>query len=149
MAALSDHHYVIGERYLLIEHEDRSMRSHRHFFACVATAWENLNEEALQEFPTPDALRKRALIRTGYRDERSIVCSTKAEALRVAAFLKPADPLALVVVHENTVTEYKAKSQSLAAMGKEEFAKSKDDVLTYLSNMIGVDVTQLKKAGEQ
>src|SRR3546814_9642927 len=54
-------------------------------------------------FATPDHLRRWALIRAGYRDERSIVCASKAEAQRLAAFIKPMDDYAVVLVSEAVV----------------------------------------------
>lgn len=142
---IADEHYDLGDRYPLAPVEDRSMRSHNHYFACIANAWMNLPEDMAEQYPNAERLRKHALIRTGYRDERSFVCSSKAEALRLASFLLPCDPDAIVSVHETAVVELKAKSQSLRAMGKKEFQESKDAVLGWLSNKIGVDVTTLRK----
>jgi hypothetical protein len=95
-ARVADRHYVIGEVYSLVTEEQRSHASHAHYFACVRDAWLNLNEHDAERFPTAEALRKFALIKSGYRDERSIVCASKAEAARVAAFIKPMDDYAIV-----------------------------------------------------
>ena len=81
-------------------------------------------------------MRKWALIRTGFRDERSIVCASKAEAERVAAFVKPMDDFAIVIAHEASVLVYTAKSQSMKAMGAKEFQRSKEAVLDYCQGMI-------------
>lgn len=132
-----DEHFVVGEQYQMVEHQDRSMRSHRHYFACVKDAWDNLPEQLAERFPTSEHLRKYALIRAGYRDERSIVAGSKAEAQRLAAFMKPMDEYAVVIVQEAMVTVYTAKSQSMRAMGKTTFAESKERVLDVLSQMIG------------
>lgn len=134
---LADKHFVVGLEYMLVPHEERSMRSHRFYFASVNEAWKNLPEDMAERFATPDALRKWALIKAGYRDERSIVASSKAEALRIAAFIRPMDEYAVVVVREAVVTVYEAKSQSVKAMGKAEFGTSKEKVLDILSAMIG------------
>jgi len=138
-------HYVADERYMLVEHEDRSMKSHRHYFKCVSLAWENLNEAQLAQFPTPERLRKWALIKAGYRDQRTFTCASKAEAQRLAAFLAPIDPDAIISFHEASVIELKAKSQNLRAMDRAEFQQSKDAVLGVLGELIGVDVTKLLK----
>ena len=113
------------------------MRSHRFYFASVNEAWKNLPEDMAERYPTSDHLRKWALIKAGYRDERSIVASSKAEALRIAAFIRPMDEYAVVVVREAVVRVYTAKSQSTRAMGKAEFGASKEKVLDILSAMIG------------
>jgi hypothetical protein len=75
----------------------------------------------LEEFPTAEVLRKKMLIRAGYADERSIVCASKAEAQRVAAFVKPMDEYAVVTVREAVVRVYTAQSQSIKAMGAKPF----------------------------
>jgi hypothetical protein len=142
----ADAAFVIGEVYTLAEVQGRSAASHNHYFAALNDAWLNLPEDKAERFPTADHLRKWALIRAGYRDERSIVCASKAEAQRVAAFLKPMDDYAVVVVSEAVVTVYTAKSQSVKAMGKQDFQASKDAVLTVLAEMIGVEPAQLGKA---
>ncbi len=144
---LCDRQYVIGETYTLVVEQQRSRRSHDHFFASVDEAWKNLREDVADNFPTPDALRKWALIRAGFRDERSIVCSSKAEARRVAAFIKPMDEYAVVLVRDAVVKVCTAKSQSLKAMGAADFQRSKQAVLDIVSQMIGVPPETLAREG--
>src|SRR3546814_8478118 len=108
---LADRYYVVGETYSLVPQEDRSAVSHRHYFVSLHDAWTNLPEDAAERFQTSEHLRKWALIRAGYRDERSIVCASKAEAQRLAAFIKPMDDYAVVLVSEAVVKVCTAKSQ--------------------------------------
>ena len=136
--------FVVGETYTLEEIEHRSMRSHRHYFAAINDAWENLPERFAGEFPTPEHLRKRALIEAGYRDERTIVASSKAEALRVAAFIRPMDEYALVSVSGAAVVVWTAKSQNLRAMDARTFAQSKEAVLMVLARMLETTPDQLR-----
>jgi len=138
--------FVVHERYTLEEVGERSQRSHRHYFASLHSAWLNLPELIGERFPTETHLRKYALIRTGYHDQRSIVAVTKAEAQRIAAFIKPMDEFAVVVVSECTVTVYTAKSQSRKAMGGKVFQESKQAVLDFIADMIGVEAKELSKA---
>lgn len=145
---LADQAYVIGETYTLAAHEDRSPKSHRHFFVTVNEAWKTLPEDMAYTFPTPDHLRKYALIQAGYRDERTIVVSSRAEALRLAAFVKPMDEYAFVSTAGSTVVVLTAKSQSERAMGRAEFQASKDAVLAILAEMLGVDPATLAKQTE-
>ena len=91
------------------------------------------------QFATDEHLRKHALIMSGYRDERSFACASNAEALRLARFLRPRDEYAIVSVHEATLVEWTAKSQSKRAMGGPLFQKSKQDCLDYLATIIGVE----------
>jgi hypothetical protein len=140
---MADQHLTIGETYVMVEHLDRSEASHRHFFVCVNEAFKNLPERFAGQFANPDSLRKHALIMTGFCDTRSIVCSSKAEAQRLAAFIRPVDPDSVVVVHEAMVQQLTAQSQSYRSMGKDRFGESKSAVLTYLAEMMGVEAATL------
>ena len=144
-ARRADAQWVVGERYSVEIRQERSAASHRAYFASIAEAWQNLPEDLAERFPTPDALRKFALIRAGFRDERSIVAASKAEALRLAAFIKPMDAYAVVTVKDAVVVVYTAKSQSIKAMGKEDFEKSKAAVLDIVAQMIGTTAPTLQK----
>ena len=130
--------FVIGKEYPMIVHEARSAASRGHYFACLSECWRNLPEDIAEDFPTAEHLRKKALIKCGYADERSIVAASKAEALRVAAFVRPMDEYAVVLVSECVVKVFTAQSQSMRAMGKKAFAASKDAVLAYAASLIGV-----------
>jgi hypothetical protein len=142
---LADRQYVVGETYHLIPHEPRSRATHNHFFACVHEAWLNIPLTMADRFPTEEHLRKWALIQAGYFDERSIACSSKAEAVRIAAFVKPMDDFAIVVARESTVVVLTAKSQSMKAMGKKVFAESKAAVLDKLAELVGVSTEALTR----
>jgi hypothetical protein len=131
--------FETGEEAVLERIEARSPASHNHYFKTVQTIWESLPEDTGDRYPTPDHLRKAALIRTGYRDERSIVCASRAEAQRLAAFIRPIDDYAIVVPTEAVVTVYTAKSQSQKAMGAKVFQESKAAVLDWMAELIGVD----------
>ena len=144
-AKLADQVFVIGEDYEMAEAQDRTRKTHNHYFAAVHNAWVNLPEAVCDRFPTEEHLRKWALIKAGYRDERSIVCASKAEAVRVKGFVRPMDDYAVVLSSEAVVTVYTAKSQSMRAMGKHDFQASKQAVLDVLSGLIGVDVATLRK----
>lgn len=144
----ADRQYVVGEVYRLVPQEERSRASHSHFFACINEAWKNLPEDLAERFPSSGHLRKWCLIKAGFRDERSHVCPSKAEAQRLAAFVKPMDDLSVVLVNEATVTVFTAKSQSVRAMGKAEFQRSKDAVFDQLAALIGTDPATLKNAAK-
>ncbi|ASP85042.1 MULTISPECIES: hypothetical protein [Sinorhizobium] len=136
-----DKRFVVGEFYTLAEHNDRSKASHNHYFAAVAEAWQNLPEiyAGMSFAESSEHLRAYALIKKGYCDTHTIVCSSKAEAKRLAAFIRPIDAFSVVDVKEATVTRYVAKSQSMKAMDKQEFQESKTAVLDYLDDLIGVE----------
>lgn len=141
-----DAEFVVGAVYHLEAMEERSAASHRHYFAAVNEAWQNLPEAMVEQFPTSEHLRKWCLIRAGYHQSRDIVVSSKAEARRLAAFVKPLDGYAVVVAREAVVTVYTAESQSQRAMGKQRFQESKDAVLSLLGAMIGTDPVEIGRA---
>lgn len=138
--------FVVGEVYNLDAIEERSAKSHAHYFASINEAWQNLPENLVEQFPTSEHLRKWCLIRAGYHQSRDIVAASKAEALRLAAFVKPMDSYAVVTARGAVVTVYTAESQSMRAMGKQRFQESKDAVLSLLAAMIGTDPIELGRA---
>lgn len=135
-AKLAARHFKEGEEYALIEHHDRSMNSHAHYFAAVNEAWKNLPEILAQEFPSPTHLRKYALIKAGFYTSNTFVCGNQEVAQRMAAFMQPMDEFSIITVEGGVVTRYTAKSQSFQSMGREEFKKSKEAVLDVLASMI-------------
>lgn len=137
-----DRDLVIGETLQWEVHRERSAESHRHYFAVIADAWGNLPEVLAADFPSPEHLRKHALIKAGYCTVNRLVFPDNAEAIRAAAFLQSLDTYAICEVSGRVVTVYRAKSQSIKAMGKATFQKSKDDVFTAISQIIGADATQ-------
>lgn len=144
----ADRQYVIGESYRLEHREERSEASHRQYFAALHEAWMNLPDDMAASLPTSEHLRKYALIRAGFRDERSIIANSKAEALRLAAFVKPMDEYAIVSVSGSAVVVLTAKSQSIRAMGKAEFQRSKDAVLDLVAGLLGSSRDEIVGAGE-
>jgi hypothetical protein len=141
-----DAEFVIGEVYTFVPYEERSAKSHAHYFACVAEAWKNLPDGLAEQFPTSEHLRKFALIKAGYADSQTFTAASKAEALRLAAFLRPVDGYSIITTEGATVTRWTAKSQSTRAMGGKVFQESKDKVLDVLAAMIEVNRPQLETA---
>lgn len=142
--ARADKVFVIGERYLMETVEQRSEESHRHYFAAIREGWMNLPETIGDEYPNQEVLRKHALIRTGFCDSQQLVCSSKAEAHRLAAFARPIDAYSIVTVTGPVITRYVAHSQSKKAMGAEAFQTSKTAVLDYIAGLIGTTTKQLE-----
>jgi hydrogenase maturation factor len=145
---LCNKQFADGQVYDLIEHEERSTSSHNHFFAAVHEAWKNLPEVHAKRFKTSEHLRKWALIHTGYANETMMTLETPAEAMRVAAIFAndPGFEFAVLAVSESVVRIYTAKTQKATgkdSMGKEDFQKSKQEVLETVAEMIGVTVEAL------
>jgi hypothetical protein len=141
--------FVEGRRYWLEEVSDRSWISHQHEFAWIKQAWENLPEQLADTFPSPEHLRKAALIATGWHRETIVDAGNAAAALRVAAYARGEDEFAHVVTRGSTVIVRKARSQRMHGhdrMDKDEFQRSKDDILGWIANLIGVEAERLKGA---
>lgn len=142
-AERADKYFVIGETYRIEWREERSMDSHRHFFAAINEGWKNLPDQWAELLPSPDHLRRYALIKTGFCDSRSYPCPSKADAERLAAFLKPFDEFALIVPKDRVITVFTAKSQSVKSMDRREFTASKAAVLEYVAGLIGTTSADL------
>lgn len=131
-----------GEIVLLNVQNERSMISHRHFFATLHDLWANLPERlAGQDYAkSPDTLRKRALIATGFANVETIVCGSKAAAERVAAYVG----VLATKVHGYAITEaagnvarcWTPQTQSVAGMGAKEFQRSKTAVLEWCDALL-------------
>lgn len=141
-----DERYVVGAYYRLADVEDRSTATHNHQFAWLAEAWQNLPETLKDLYPSPEHLRKRALIDAGFYDETALDCGSNAAALRVAAFCRARDDFALVIVRGPIVLHRTAKSQSRRAMKKDEFQASKTKIMEIVADMIGVSAAELERA---
>lgn len=135
---LANQAYTVGEVYLLAPHEERTTAAHNHEFAWLKDAWLNLPEEFSDQFPTPEHLRKRALIDAGFYDETIVDAGTVAAAIRVAAAFRAREEFSLVIVRGPIVVIRTAKSQSRRKMKKKEFQESKTAILEIVSGMIGV-----------
>lgn len=142
----ADAFYTVGERYIMAPISQRSEASHRQEFAWLQEAWMSLPDHLAEQFPTAEHLRKWALIRSGYCDSHTITCASRAEALRVAAFIRPIDEFAVVVTNSATVTRYTAKSQSRRAMGAKEFQESKNALIEVVAGMLGVSPEDVLQA---
>ena len=138
--------YGDGEVVTLDDAKGRSRTSHDHYFAIIAEAWGSLSDEAAQRFPTPEHLRKYALIKAGYADSQTFAASSRAEALKIAAFIAPIDDFAIVTTDAASVTRWTAKSQSMKAMGGKVFQESKSAVLEVIAGLLETSVEVLRSA---
>ncbi len=148
-ARWADTYYVVDQTYSMVEEKQRSTATHNHEFAWLSEAWQNLPESIAAEYPSPEHLRKVALIRTGFATRRDFVASSAAEAIRLAAFIRAGSEYAVITVSRNVVTEWTAMSQSKRAMGAAEFQRSKSAILDYVAGLIGVTADTLTQNAGQ
>lgn len=133
-----DKTFVVGEVYRLDSVEERSQRSHSHFFARVKEYHDSLPDHLAERFPTPEHLRKWALIQAGYANRAEIVCRSHAEAARTIATIKALDEYAVAIARDNILVVLTAQSQSTKAMGAKMFQESKDKVFGVLDDLLGL-----------
>lgn len=141
----ADEHFVVGERYRMVEEAERSTASHNHEFAFLTEAWNSLPDALHAQYPNPEVLRKHGLIAKGFCTMKQHVCATKAEAERLEMILKPYDKYAIVVTRGNVVTVYEAVSQSRRAMGNAQFQQSKTALMEFVGDLLGVDPETIGK----
>lgn len=125
--------------------EGRSMKSHNHQFAWIAEAWRNLPEDLSDDFPSPEHLRKRALVQAGYYHETMLDVGSKAGALRVASDYKNRLEFAYIIVRGPIVVIREPMSQSIRAMGAKRFQESKTAIMEIVADLIGVAPEQLQQ----
>lgn len=140
---LADKALVIGEVSRWEIASERSPESHRHLFAVIAEAHDNLPERLAEEFPSPEALRKWALIEAGHCTVTALAFANNQEAIRAAALMRELDAYAQIGVNDKAVVVRRAKSIAyMAVRKKKEFQALKDKVFAVLSQLVGADVAK-------
>ena len=132
--------FVVGMTYTLDVVEDRSTASHRAYFAYLNEAWQQLPESHAARFPTPEHLRKAALIATGFATSREVVCANPAEALRWKPVMESMEEYTVATISPagTVLTIWTAQSQSMRAMGKATFQASQRAVCEFVAALSGV-----------
>lgn len=140
-----------GETVLVSIERGRSMNSHKHQFAWVKDAWQNLPEaEAMQPYAeTAETLRKHALIACGYHQVYTLDCGANATAHRVKAAMVSAEAgkhgYAIGQVRGPVVTIWTPESQSVRAMGSKRFQESKTAIMEWIAGKLGVSPEELRR----
>lgn len=134
---------------------ERSEKSHKHAFAFVRTAWLNLPDH-LKDAPyagSADALRKHALIVTGFRNVEMMPCDTEARAECAAQMMgriaRNLDGYAVTVVQGRVAYCLTAESQSMKSMGGKKFQASKQAILEWLADLLGTTPEELSRMGKK
>lgn len=141
-----------GELVNLEMARDRSMKSHRHQFAELRSAFDSLPERLL-DMPyaqSTETLRKHALIVTGFADVETIDAGSKAAAERVAAYAgklaTKAHGYAIVTVKGPIVRCFTPHSQSVRAMDAQTFQRSKTRMIDWLAALLETTPERLRGA---
>jgi len=129
-----------GETLALEVQAIRSMESHRHYFAVLRNLWANLPER-LASAPyaqSPETMRKHALLATGFVGQVDVIdCGKAATAERIAAaFCSAPGDYCVANARGPIVTRSYARSQSMRAMGRRDFQRSKTAVLEWCEALV-------------
>lgn len=146
-ANVAKRQYTDGEQHTLTPVEERSMASHNQFMAAVGSYYDNLPEKIAARWPSAQHFRKWCLCEVGFFEEKEFDMASEKHAKMLGIFVRTQDEYARIVVYGTKVVVRRAKSQSLAAMGKIEFEASKKAILELAEAMVGTPVrTMLKEA---
>lgn len=136
---LANAEFIVHERYRCEVQEDRSWVSHKHQFAWLHDAWLSLPEDVAGRFLNEDQLRKHALIAGGFCDSTTVPCATRAEAERWYKHLRSREPDTVVSIKGTVLVQFTAWSQSRRAMDAKTFQRSKQAVLDYVDDLLGIE----------
>ncbi len=142
---MCDQHFTVHDQYRMVEQPERSRKSHNEFFATIKDMWASMPEHLEAEFPSPDHFRKYLLCRTGFCDKASYVAGTNAQAVALAAFLKPLDEYAIITISGKVVTMYRAHSQAFDAMAGPDFQKAKTAIYDMASIVLATPAPKKKR----
>ena len=134
---------------------ERSRKTHNHQFGFVRQAWLNLPEEH-KDAPwaaNEDHLRHHALIACGFCHTDMIALGAEDRATRLAEFLRNGDEregrYSIVTTKGPVAYRITAESQKLKNMGRYRFQESKQAILEWLADLIGVKPEELAKMGKR
>jgi len=137
-----------GGEHVLEESQERSKASHSQYFAALNDYFHNVPEKMAARWPTAEHFRKWLLVEAGWFDEKEFEMLSEKHAKGLATFIRTEDVYARIHVNGKKVIVRRAKSQSMKAMGKEDFEASKRAVLDLAEQLVGVPKgTVMKNAG--
>jgi hypothetical protein len=143
----AERQFQFGRTYQVEVVEYRSPESHKHFFACLRTAFDNIPEAHANRWQTPDQLRKWCLCQTPFRDTQEFHAPSHAEAIRLATHFAQLREFSVCEIRDNMVLRHTPHSQDYAHMADREFQASKSAVLDVLANILGVPTEDLAREG--
>lgn len=142
--ALCERQYALDESYALGPVDGVSSASRGGFFASVKEAWSNLPDDDTR-FPTPEHLRKRALVQAGWATHTQTVMDTKKDAVAFAKGLRRVDEYAVIKVSRNVVDCWIAKSIATGQISGDEFRGVKTRALDWVASLAGTNRAELEQ----
>ena len=138
-----DKKLVVGECYRLDIYNERSEAFHGKYFATISEAWTHLPMPWDQMLPTPEHLRKYALIKAGWCDSIIMPMKSKTDAIASVHAMKLLDAYCIATATGNVLTIWKARSQRKAFQSAKEFYETAVRVFDVIGGIIGVDPLSL------
>ncbi len=142
--ALCDRQYAVGEEYALGPVENIPGNSRAPLFIAAKETWNSLPEDD-DRFPTPEHLRKRALVRAGWATHAQYVLDTPKDAKALALALRQHDGYAVIRISGSTVEVWTAKSIAAGQISAEEWKVVKERALAFLATVTGVTSGELQR----
>lgn len=133
-STLCKRQFSYGEDYPLGPVEGVPSRSRGGFFAAIKDAWNNLPAED-ERFPSPEHLRKRALVGAGWATHAQYVMDTPKDAKNMAKALRARDEYAVIKCGGNVVDIWIAKSIAAGAISGQEFQVVKTKALDWAAGL--------------
>lgn len=124
----------------LADPNDHSDAARRRFFAIIKDAHDNLPSLMQSLTPSPEHLRKLALIKAGHCETRVTDCGTKRAAIEVSALAKSLDDYAVTQIDGQVVTVWTARSIRKRVCPKAVFLPLTERVYAWLNEFLGYDV---------
>lgn len=146
---LCDEQFAVHEEYPLVVMRARNMNQHRAYFAALNDIFENLAEQYEGVFPSMEHLREWALCQTEFCTVTHEAYETRKDALQAAKALRRLAPYAVMSVVETTLVTKHAMSQSVRAMGKEDFEASCKAVLDIVAGMARMTPAEARREGQR
>jgi hypothetical protein len=137
--------FVMGERYVIEVGMLQSASKRAMFHATLNDVFASLPDDVASQYLSVEHFRKTLTIKAGFATQQDEICTSRAEALRLAAIVRGREPYSVVEVSGNIVRIWTALSTAGHAMDGKKFSECVDAVLGLASDMAGVDAKTLKK----
>ena len=142
---IAERQFGAGGEHVLEESAERSMASHNHYFAELNDLFQNIPHNMEARWPSLNHFRRWLLIECGWFLEKEFDMASEKHAKALGTFVRTNDAFARISIHGHKVIVRTARSQSMKAMGKDDFMRSKNDVFNLASQLVGVKRSDANK----
>lgn len=134
-----------GELVFLRVDRKRNWPGHQAFMALINDAFETMPDNLREEYSSPDILRRRLLIASGYATIDSIVCTSNDEAIKTAyKMAKFTNDHTFLSLRGSVVVIARAHSQAMDKMDADTFKASCEACIDQLEKLLGCSKEEIK-----